>query len=338
MPIPIIIGVAAGAAGLYGLYKGGKAIVDSSDADDINDEAESIVARSQELLEDSREKCKSSMMELGRKKVYAIQGNFKDFLVTIEKIKNVDFEHSDSIDNMSLAKFDRSILDGMRESVSFIESSGLGAGGGAVAGALTAFGAYSGTMAFAAASTGTAISTLSGAAATNATLAWLGGGSLASGGLGVAGGTMVLGALAAGPALLIAGWYMGSKAEAKLNDARSNRALAREFRENAQTAITMTDGIREVTETALNILSGLRKHSRRSLESLNKIIDTKGNDYELYSDEERMCVMRNIKIIQAIKALIETPILDEKGALLEDSGKRLEEIKMIADKVTIKPA
>jgi hypothetical protein len=49
-----------------------------------------------------------------------------------------------------------------------------------------AFGAWSGAMAFGAASTGTAISALSGIAATNATLAFLGGGSLAAGGLGIA--------------------------------------------------------------------------------------------------------------------------------------------------------
>lgn len=43
------------------------------------------------------------------------------------------------------------------------------------------------------ASTGTAISTLSGVAATNAALAWLGGGTIAAGGAGVYGGSLVLG-------------------------------------------------------------------------------------------------------------------------------------------------
>lgn len=50
---------------------------------------------------------------------------------------------------------------------------------------------------FGAASTGTAISSLSGAAATNATLAWLGGGSLAAGGGGMAAGSVVLGTITA---------------------------------------------------------------------------------------------------------------------------------------------
>lgn len=64
----------------------------------------------------------------------------------------------------------------------------IGAGGGTAA--------ASGTMAlvssYAVAGTGTEISSLSGAAATNASLAWLGGGPIASGGGGVAAGTVAL--------------------------------------------------------------------------------------------------------------------------------------------------
>lgn len=45
------------------------------------------------------------------------------------------------------------------------------------------------------ASTGTAIATLSGAAATKATLASIGGGTLATGGLGVTGGALILGGI-----------------------------------------------------------------------------------------------------------------------------------------------
>lgn len=62
------------------------------------------------------------------------------------------------------------------------------------------------------ASTGTAIATLSGAAATNATLAWLGGGALAAGGGGIALGTLVLGGLVAGPAILAVGFFAQGKA------------------------------------------------------------------------------------------------------------------------------
>jgi hypothetical protein len=77
----------------------------------------------------------------------------------------------------------------------------LNAAKGVRAGASTALGAWALAQTFAAASTGTAISGLSGAAASSATLAFFGGGSLATGGLGMAGGAAVLGGVVALPTL-----------------------------------------------------------------------------------------------------------------------------------------
>ena len=57
--------------------------------------------------------------------------------------------------------------------------------------------------AYGSAGTGVAIGSLSGAAAKSATLAWLGGGSIASGGFGVAGGTVVLGGAVAVAAIAL---------------------------------------------------------------------------------------------------------------------------------------
>ena len=67
---------------------------------------------------------------------------------------------------------------------------------------LIGLGCIWGVMALGTASTGAAIGGLTGVAATNATLAWLGGGALAAGGGGMALGSMVLGGIIAGPALL----------------------------------------------------------------------------------------------------------------------------------------
>jgi len=71
---------------------------------------------------------------------------------------------------------------------------------GATAGVLGSAATFGLVSTFGAASTGTAIASLSGAAATNATLAWIGGGSLAAGGGGVAAGATIL----SGGAALIA--------------------------------------------------------------------------------------------------------------------------------------
>ena len=73
--------------------------------------------------------------------------------------------------------------------------------------------AVTGAAAYGTASTGTAIASLSGAAAQNATLAWWGGGSLASGGFGMSGGLAVLGGIGtvAGLAAIAATGYIFRK-------------------------------------------------------------------------------------------------------------------------------
>ena len=75
----------------------------------------------------------------------------------------------------------------------------LNMGFGGLVGGTTALGAWGLVSLLGSASTGTAISSLSGVAATNATLAWFGGGSLATGGAGMAGGFWVLGGIVAAP-------------------------------------------------------------------------------------------------------------------------------------------
>ncbi len=72
---------------------------------------------------------------------------------------------------------------------------------GAACGAAGAVGAFTLVGMFGTASTGVAISSLSGAAATSSTLAALGGGSLASGGLGMLGGMCALGGITAAVAI-----------------------------------------------------------------------------------------------------------------------------------------
>ncbi|MEZ9776864.1 hypothetical protein [Vibrio sp. 10N.261.54.A5] len=86
-------------------------------------------------------------------------------------------------------------------------------GFGGLVGGSTAVGAWGIVSIIGSASTGTAISSLSGIAATNATLAWFGGGSLAAGGAGMAGGFWVLGGIVAAPLV-----YFSTKSSYKKAD------------------------------------------------------------------------------------------------------------------------
>lgn len=78
-----------------------------------------------------------------------------------------------------------------------------GIAGGAAAGGATAYATFTAATMLGTASTGAAISGSSGIAATKATLALLGGGSLAARGAGVAGGTLVIAGIVAAPAAIL---------------------------------------------------------------------------------------------------------------------------------------
>jgi hypothetical protein len=95
---------------------------------------------------------------------------------------------------------------------------------GGVSGGIAAAGAWGAVTTWGTASTGTAIASLNGVAASNAALAALGGGSLATGGGGIAAGTAALGGIAAAPVLVIGAavyWHLGRRELAK---AQSNAA------------------------------------------------------------------------------------------------------------------
>ena len=78
---------------------------------------------------------------------------------------------------------------------------------------------------------------------------------ISAGGGGVALGTAVLGGLVAGPALAIFGHIVGNKAEAALNDARSNLEKAKTIRDDAALTTKKLKAIQEVTTLANSTFS-----------------------------------------------------------------------------------
>lgn len=331
MAIPIIVGGIAIAAGAAGLLKGAKAVIDNSDAKDLNNSAKAIVAEAEAELSIAQQDAQKSLEELGAVKVNILETSVKKFLEVFGRIKNVDFEHDGDLGNLALTEFDVGHFSMLKQEVSFIISSGLGLAGGATSGALAAFGAYNGVMALGAASTGTAISSLSGVAATNATLAWLGGGSLAVGGYGIAGGTMVLGAVAAGPALLLAGWYMGSKAGKNLEDAKSNIAQAQAFQADVESALTVVKNISALAIQLKELFNHVRDEADKLIHTLELVIATQGDDYSQYHEAAKLCVMKNVKIMQLIKVMLDIAILDKDGNILNDVDSNIFKVKTVIE-------
>ena len=145
------------------------------------------------------------------KKAMSLYTSRKQYVITImdtveslKSIKKLPEWFTDEMDeSVSRTKDFRMAIDHEQEPLKFAQMTdstgrtaayiGAGAATGAAIGALGPTAAMSIATVMGTASTGTAIGALSGAAATNAALAWLGGGTLAAGGAGIAGGSLVLG-------------------------------------------------------------------------------------------------------------------------------------------------
>lgn len=216
MPLPLILGAAALASAAYGAKKGYDGYQKHSEADDIVNAAKARYAQKKENF-DVQEKATNTALETLGKEELEIGKKFDEFKTLANKLlEKLNSGRQDKLE-INIPKHKLQSI----ESYSYTAVGVLGATAGAgIAGAAAGFAVYGGVMALGAASTGTAISSLAGVAATNATLAAIGGGSLATGGLGMAGGTAILGAAVAGPVLAIAGWAYDSHGDEALSNAR----------------------------------------------------------------------------------------------------------------------
>lgn len=160
-----------------------------------------------------------------------------------------------------------------------VARSAAGGVAGAGLGAGAATGIFALVSAAATASTGTAIASLSGAAATSATLAWLGGGSLATGGMGVAGGTAVIGGIVALPAVIAMGGVLAWKGRQLRRQAQEDAALIKadeELLERLQSAFPEASARSQAQGDRLERASALghRLHTRLVEPALAQLGDT----------------------------------------------------------------
>lgn len=327
MPLPLLFIVVAATTGLIGVGKSVKAVVDTHDANKTNEKANNIIEDAKKGVERARKSCGADLNKLGKKKVKILDSSVNHFVQSFGKLKNVNLQDSLGLDEMGRLCIDSADFEELKELGNFATSILRGVAGGALGGAITAFGAYSAAASFAAASTGTAIASLSGAAATNATLAFFGGGSLAAGGLGIAGGTMVLGGLVAGPALAIMGFVVGAKASSAKDEAYSNLAKAKKTSAELMVAVNLCNAISSKCKMFVNLLNKLDTYFKPLINKIDEAIVEHGANYNKFSQEQKQATAAAASIAKAIKMVLDTPILDTDGRITKESGRILNQIK-----------
>ena len=319
MPLPLLfIGIAA-ATGTFGVGSTIKAGVDANTAKLVNRSANEIVQNATDWVNAQRLACGRSLTQLGEEKLFVLSSSITEFLNCFQKIKNVDFKDSEGLDELKKMHIDEQDFVEMRSLVNFAGSLAGGAVAGTAGGALAAFGAYGAAQALAFASTGTAISALSGAAATNATLAFFGGGSLAAGGLGMAGGTAVLGGLVAGPALMVMGLVAGNAAKKNLEKAYTNKAEAIQIASQLNVAGLQCETIRRRTYMFYNLLARLDTYFLPLIYKMEDIVVNEGEDYRAYSTDSKKVIASCASVAVSVKTVLDTPLLTDDGLLTDES-------------------
>ncbi|MGD9889070.1 MAG: hypothetical protein AB7S56_07380 [Halothiobacillaceae bacterium] len=307
--IPVVLGLASAALGAAGVKKGFDAKKDFEDAKDVGERAQRKYSGAQQHLNQAREDTQHQLEALGAIKLRVFEDQIGYLVNVLKKGRSQisGFETDIGLNREELRSFEGDVLKAADVSMSL--------GSSAAAGAMAGMGAFGLVGSLATASTGTAIASLSGVAATNATLAWLGGGSLAAGGMGMAAGTWVLGGVVAGPALAIGGFMLASKAEEALTEARAYQA-------KVEVACEEMQGVREV-------LAGIDRNIEEMQHTISQMVErfeqVKTNDIH---DEHAMA--RMVQMGRALRELLNIPVIDAEGAAAQDLHIRISGAREIA--------
>lgn len=295
--IPVALKGAAVIAGAAGVGAAAHGVKKMKDANDTMESAKNRHERNVERFENENTTTTKDMDKLGKLELEILH-SFSDFSDVFEQIQNRPVFETYAKNGVTLPKYDgekiKEVSVGAGVLLGGLSGAGLGAAGGfAAAGATTAA-----VMALGTASTGTAIASLSGVAATNATLALLGGGTLAAGGGGMAAGAAALGAATLGVGLLVGGIifsFTGGKLSEKADEAWSQM---RQAEEKIDTICDYLIDLRSTSNEYFTTVSKVNSIYQRHLNGLTSIVTLLGhNDWTTFTPEEKKLTENTVLLV-----------------------------------------
>lgn len=317
MPLPFILGGLAVAAGVLGAAGHSVAKEDNERAQRIARDAEELYDNAKESLECAQKKAEASLVTLGESKEEVLKGSIQKFLKVYDRIKNIELKESTGLNELSQFMIDKQGTLQLRE-ISNIYTSSLSSGvAGAVAGSAVAL-AASGTLPLV-----TAL--MSGT-----------GGFLALGEVGLAATSVASGvtfALSstplvaiAGPAVFFTALSASMKADENLEKARTMEAEAEAAVEKMKVAETMCAAISDRSRMFNELLTELDELFSECIDQLGGIVDKKAVgeggsqvDARSFTQDEVKLVAVTRSLAGAVKAVVDTPILNKEGSVSSES-------------------
>lgn len=303
------------------VVSGVQAYQDRKEAKDIEGKAQILLQNLKSEDKKVRQRSKKILSEFGQCRLDSLKsvvGVFLKYLKVLEKNFKVKEYEILTQANITKVKYKEmaSVEMNAREATAT-----LVAGGSAASAALAGVpslvtGAVS---ALATASTGTAISTLSGAAATNATLAWLGGGSLAAGGGGIAAGSAVLtgitGATMGVFALAAAGIVSSAVYSKKLTAANEYYEKLKIEEAKLKAGWRVVESINQRALELQSLTTEITNRAVKQLEYLEPLIYDFDNNDAYYLET----FQKSALLAKAVGDLSQVPLLDENGEVNKES-------------------
>ncbi|MDY4161106.1 MAG: hypothetical protein SOX94_06325 [Prevotella sp.] len=320
--------------GLIGMLTGYDAYQNRKKAIGLKSKADNVKHEVEVTNKKKREETNKVLKEFGQVRLHALQDTVGPYLNYIKIIghnyKEKEYEIYKKIDIKPEYIKELETIEMNAES-----ALGVAVGSGAMAAAAMSgvpTAVTWGVTSFAAASTGTAISSLSGAAATNATLAWLGGGSLAAGGGGMAAGAAVLSGITYASmgvvALASAGLMANAIYSKKYTEATKYWEKVREYRSKMQLAWKLLDGIKQRAAELQRVTKDLRRRISCRLPLLEPLIYDYQSEDDYYVRTFQECGI----LVKAMSELAQVPILDVKGNVSNESGLIIDKTRKILNK------
>ena len=329
MPLPLIIGGIAAAAGAAGVGSGIHGAVKMKEASDTVKAAQKRNEKNVARLEDCNKSTMEVMDALGNREM-KILASFKRFSDAFEKIQNrPEFKDIVKGDVTISAYTPQEIKDaavGAGVLLGGLGGAALGtAGGFAAAGATTAA-----VMALGTASTGTAIASLS---------------AIAAGGGGMALGSMILGGATLGVGLLIGGLIFNA-AGGKISDKADEAYL--QMLKNEKKIDTVCEYLERLKFVASEYDDVLQKVEAIYEPHLSKLEKTVANkivingicDYNKFADDEKKLLENTVLLVGLLYEMCKVQIVkkakseDELNEINEaDASKMIEKSKSALEKV-----
>ncbi len=314
--------------------------LDRYDAKNITKKASNKKNNIKKELDATKTNTQKDIKNLGKLKETTYDQSISKFVELYEIVGKADLKPLKKSETLNYKNF-RTDFKEIQATTTSLKELSTAIGGGAVVGTTAVFGAIGTAALIGTASTGTVIGTLSGAAFTNATLAWLGGGTIAAGGAGVTGGMVVLGGIAIAP-VAIFGMFLGTnKGKQALNEAKNYSDEIDVLVEKVVTLIAELSQIRRgcflMSETIIGLDALMKAHNtqmdkiayrleHRSSMS-KKFIDPIKNkifNIDILTEQEAETFAASANTASMLSKIIKIPLMNEKGAFISDSLNILE--------------